>query len=134
MKPDPRESAAVNGGGGSAGSTPLDLEQLESMCMGIPTLRDSLLDTFLGEIRPRLELLTQAYAGGDARQLEFEAHRLRSMSATIGARACATLFGELEAAARANQLTNLNPILKRVTLEVFRAEQFIATLERGRAA
>jgi two-component system, sensor histidine kinase and response regulator len=114
--------------------TALDLEQLGSMCMGIPALRDSLLTTFLTEIRPRLDRLAEAHQSGDARRLEFEAHSLKGMSGTIGATSCADVFSELEHRARTGELTGLAPLFKRALLEVYRAEQFIDGLNRTRKA
>jgi HPt (histidine-containing phosphotransfer) domain-containing protein len=113
---------------------PLDMAQLESMCMGIPALRDTLLNTFLTEIRPRLERMIEAHAARDARRIEFEAHSLKGMAATIGATVCAEIFSELEDLAREERLAGLAPHFKHAVLEVYRAEKFIASLDRDALA
>src|SRR4029078_8428917 len=112
----------------------LDLDQLSSMCMGIPALRDSLLTTFLTEIRPRLERLAEAHQSGDARRLEFEAHSLKGMSGTIGATSCAEVFSGLEHRARTRELAARAPLFTRPLPQVYRAEQFIDGLNRTRKA
>lgn len=113
---------------------PLDMAQLEAMCMGIPALRDTLLNTFLTEIRPRLERMIEAHAARDARRIEFEAHSLKGMAATIGATACAEIFSDLEDLAREDRLVGLAPHFKHAVLEVYRAEKFIAGLDRDALA
>jgi signal transduction histidine kinase/CheY-like chemotaxis protein/HPt (histidine-containing phosphotransfer) domain-containing protein len=119
---------------GSEGPRPaLDLERLEDTCMGVPALRETLLNTFLAEVRPRLEQLTQAVAARDAQRVEFEAHGLKGMCATLGAVACADLFAQIEHAGRAKTLDIAPPLLKRGMLEVTRTERFILTMERTAA-
>ena len=108
----------------------LDLDRLEETCMGIPALRESLLNTFLTEVRPRLEQLGLAVNGRDARRVEFEAHGLKGMCATLGAAACAELFAELERVGRERTLGSAAPLLKRAYLEVTRTERYITTMER----
>src|SRR5207247_1657428 len=78
----------------------IDLEQLEAACMGLPALRSSLLHTYLIDVPGRLERLRFAFGAGDLRRVEFEAHGLRGMCATIGAAGCTLLFGEMEERAR----------------------------------
>ncbi len=108
----------------------LDVERLEEMCMGIPALRDSLLNTFLGEVRPRLDRLGEAIAAMDAKRVEFEAHGLKGMSATVGALPCADVFLQLEELGREGDVTGAGPHMKRALLEVARAERFVSGMER----
>jgi HPt (histidine-containing phosphotransfer) domain-containing protein len=108
----------------------LDLARLEVACMGIQDLRDSLLTTFLGDVRPRLEQLGLAVNGRDAHGVEFEAHGLKGMCATLGATACAELFAELERVGREKTLNLAPSLLKRAHLEVTRTERYITTMER----
>jgi PAS domain S-box-containing protein len=108
----------------------LDLERLAETSMGIPALRESLLNTFLTEVRPRLEHLSLALNGRDPRRVEFEAHGLKGMCATVGATACAELFEALERAGREKALEPAPTLLKRAYLEVTRTERYITTIER----
>jgi PAS domain S-box-containing protein len=107
----------------------LDLEQLESACMGLPALRSSLLHTFLDDMPGRLARLEKAFDSSDPRRLEFEAHGLRGMCATIGAHGCVMLFGEIEDRAREDQVTEVRILLEPARAEVERTEQFIRRLE-----
>ena len=120
-------------GGEAAGDVPrpaLDLARLDGTSMGIPVLREQLLDTFLGEVRPRLEQLLQALNARDARRVEFEAHGLKGMCATLGAMGCTDVFAELERVGRERTLEQAGPLIKRAYLEVTRTERFITTMER----
>jgi PAS domain S-box-containing protein len=108
----------------------LDLARLEETSMGIPALRDSLLNAFLNEVRPRLDQLGLAVNGRDARRVEFEAHGLKGMCASLGATTSAELFAELERVGREKRLDLAPPLLKRAYLEVTRTERYITTMER----
>ena len=103
----------------------IDLEQLDTACMGLPALRASLLHTFLGDVSIRLERLTQAFDAGDARRVEFESHGLKGMCATIGAGGCTMLFGEIEEKAREERVAEARPYLQPAIDEVHRTEEFI---------
>lgn len=108
----------------------IDLEQLENACMGIPALRATLMQTFLGDVQPRLERLADAFAAGESEQVEFEAHGLKGMCATLGANDCARLFATLEERARAHWHGDPQPWLDACRAEVARAEAFIRRFER----
>ncbi len=107
----------------------IDLEQLNNSCMGLAALRTSMLHAFLGDIRPRLERLEIALEAADPRRVEFEAHGLRGMCGTIGARGCATLFGEMEKRARLERLADVHGMLDVTRGEVERAEEYVRRLD-----
>jgi CheY-like chemotaxis protein/HPt (histidine-containing phosphotransfer) domain-containing protein len=103
----------------------IDLEQLETACMGLPALRSSLLHTFLNDVPNRIDRLTSAFESGEARRVEFEAHGLKGMCATIGAGGCTMLFGEIEELARDEHVDEARAVLPPAIDEVHRTEQFI---------
>ena len=107
----------------------LDMVRLEEASMGLPALRDALLQTFMTDVHPRMVRLAESVTAGDARRVEFEGHGLKGMSATVGASACAEVFGQIERLAADEQLTNLPKLLDRARTEVQRAEQHIERLE-----
>ena len=107
----------------------IDLEQLEAACMGLPALRASLLHTFLNDMPGRLDRLEQAFDSDDPRRLEFEAHGLRGMCATIGAHGCVILFGEIEDRAREDITAEARVLLQPARDEAYRTEQFIRRFE-----
>jgi len=107
----------------------LDLEQLETACMGLPALRASLLHTFLHDMPGRLQRLEQAFEAADPRRIEFEAHGLKGMCATIGANGCVLLFGEIEDRAREDLAVESRVLLAPAVGEVNRTEQFIRRFE-----
>jgi CheY-like chemotaxis protein/HPt (histidine-containing phosphotransfer) domain-containing protein len=108
----------------------IDLEQLNTASMGLPALRTSLLHTYLDDVYTRLERLTAALDSGNAQRVEFEAHGLRGMCATIGATACTTLFGEMEYAAREERVPDARTYLDTAREAVRRTEEYIHRLER----
>ncbi|MEO5987753.1 MAG: response regulator [Candidatus Eisenbacteria bacterium] len=108
----------------------VDLEQLNTSCMGLPALRTSLLHAFLGDVGPRMERLRQAFEEQDDRRVEFEAHGLRGMCATIGASGCNLLFGEVEQWAREGRTNDAQVLLQPALDEVRRVEEYIERLER----
>ena len=112
----------------------LDLERLEEMCMGVAALRDQLLNTFLAEIGPRLGRLQAAVQGGDVAAVQREAHGLRGMMGTIGARAGSELFGSLETLAGAGDTTMVPALTRRAVLEANRAKRAIESLPFRNAA
>ena len=112
----------------------LDLERLEEMCMGVASLRKALLDTFLAEIEPRLERITQAVRDGDPGRIEHEAHDLRGMLGTIGARAGAELFGALETLVHAGDVAIAGALLRRAVKEAASARDAIVQLTGRKAA
>ncbi|MFN8589467.1 MAG: response regulator [Candidatus Eisenbacteria bacterium] len=108
----------------------IDVEQLNVASMGLPALRSSLLHTYLSDVYPRLDRLQHAVESGDAARVEFEAHGLSGMCATIGATGCTTLFGDLEQRARDGQLANARELVSAGRAEVARTEVFIERFER----
>jgi len=108
----------------------IDLEQLEAACMGLPALRSSLLHTYMIDVPGRLERLRFAFDANDMRRVEFEAHGLRGMCATIGATGCTLLFGEMEDRARADRLPAARVLLEPAIAEAMRTEQFIRRFDQ----
>ena len=103
----------------------LDEARLESSCMGNPELKSILLRTFIHHIRPRLHRLREAATAGDAKGVEFEAHGLKGMSATIGAVCCADAFERIERLGREKRLEPVAPMLDYAEMEVARVEAVI---------
>jgi len=112
----------------------LDLEHLEDMCMGVASLRDQLLDTFLSEIGPRLERLEESARLGDAQEVAREAHGLRGMLGTIGARAATELFAALETLGSSGDVSAAPRLLARAKVAAERARQAIEELPFRRKA
>ncbi len=125
-----KPAARAPAGSDTSPEMPLDMARLEEASMGVPALRDALLQTFLADVRVRIERLTEAISANDSRRVEFEAHGLRGMSATVGAQACERVFGELEALGREERPRDALLKLAAVAREVERTEKFIQRLER----
>ena len=94
--------------------------------MGNPELKSILIRTFLHHIRPRLRRLRDVTDAGDAKAVEFEAHGLKGMSATIGAVCCASAFARIERLGREKRLEPVGPMLDYAEIEVSRVEALIS--------
>ncbi len=126
-----RTGAALSDGlghGESEAIPPIDSARLEESSMGIPSLRDALLQTFLADVHPKMDRLAEAVRLRDARRIEFEAHGLRGMSATVGAMLCSDVFESLERAGREEKLDDLASLLARAVAEVEHTEQYVRRL------
>ncbi len=110
---------------------PIDFDRLNDTSMGIPALREALINTFLGDVDERVERLADAVEARDARRVEFEAHGLKGMSATVGARHCVVCFAELERCGRESDLRPTGPPIARARVEVVRVREFIAAQAEG---
>jgi signal transduction histidine kinase/DNA-binding response OmpR family regulator len=106
----------------------LDREQLEESCMGSAELRRTLVQTFMGDVRPRMARLDGRVAAGDTRAVEFEAHGLKGMCGAIGAVRCAELFRMLEDLGRDQDLVGAPALLSAADEEVGRVEGVLAPL------
>ena len=100
----------------------LDRGQFEESCMGDADLRRVLAQTFISDTRNRLAKLAAKAEAGDARAVEFEAHGLKGMCATIGAVRCAHIFKELEMRGRQGNLDDLAPLVIAAEHEIGRVE------------
>ena len=97
--------------------------------MGVPALRNSLLQAFLSDVRPRLAKLRDAVRAGDSRLVEFEAHGLVGMCRTIGALACGEVFAQLERLGENESLGHAPALLQRAEQEIARTEEHIRRLD-----
>ncbi len=125
--------AALSDGLGHAAhdpTTPIDATRLEESSMGIPSLRDALLHTFLADVQPKMARLSDAVKLRDARRVEFEAHGLKGMAATVGATLCQDVFETIERAGREEALSEMPALLARAAVEVEHTEQYVRRLER----
>jgi CheY-like chemotaxis protein/HPt (histidine-containing phosphotransfer) domain-containing protein len=109
---------------------PIDHSRLEESSMGITALRDTLLNTFLADVPARIERLAEAVDSKDARRIEFEAHGLKGMCATVGAVACGRVFAEMEFLAGEERVSELAVLVPRARAAVQVTEEYIARLER----
>ena len=110
--------------------SPVEMEQLDQACLGLPALRTSLLHTFVGDVGTRLDRLGAAFDADDARRVEFEAHGLRGMCATIGAVGCVEQFAAIEHWAREERTSEARVLLQPALEEVRRVEAWIERFER----
>jgi PAS domain S-box-containing protein len=109
----------------------LDPARLRASSLGNPELEGILLRTFLHHIRPRLQHLREVAAAGDAAAVEFEAHGMKGMCATIGAMGCADAFARIEKLAREKRFEPVAPMLDYAEIEVARVEAVIGPMTQA---
>jgi CheY-like chemotaxis protein len=136
--PPPNRRAGDPGRGPAAGepageSEPLavlDTARLEEASMGVPALRNSLLQAFLSDVRPRLAKVRDAVRAGNARVVEFESHGLVGMCRTLGAAACGEVFAQLERVGETESLGAAQPLLQKAEQEIARTEEHIRRFDQ----
>ena len=105
--PAPRAAAECEPAAG------FDLGRLETASMGLPSLRQALLGTFVNEVNPFLEKLSWVLTDEDAQALAADTHALAVLSRSIGAIALAEVLEELERRGAEEGLKATDPILQR---------------------
>lgn len=102
--------------------TPLDkLRELEAL--GEPGFVADLCREFLEEMTPRLARMKKALDKKEWKELEREAHSLKSSSATLGAMEMSTICAAIESAAREKRSAELPEMLVGLAVEMPRVEE-----------
>ena len=113
----------------------LDVRRLNDASMGIPALREALLNTFMSDLGPRLDRMDLAILNRASLKLEHEAHGLRGMAATIGAIGCTAVFIEIERLAHEERFDGLDELMDAAHREARKIEDHLLTIGfRGRSA
>jgi PAS domain S-box-containing protein len=95
-----------------------DPARLETSCMGNPEIRKLLVQAFLTRVQQPLERLRKAAEWGDARAVEFQAHALRGMCASVGATRCALALEQIEERGAAQRLESVTAYVRQVEREI----------------
>jgi HPt (histidine-containing phosphotransfer) domain-containing protein len=103
----------------------LDSQRLEAACMGQAQLRAMLVEAFVNQTPARLDKLRLAVVAGNAADVEFEAHGMKGMCATIGAMRCAEVFEHMERLAAQKRLEPLAYKLQRAETELTRVDEWL---------
>jgi HPt (histidine-containing phosphotransfer) domain-containing protein len=103
----------------------IDEARLEVSSMGSEELKGILMNAFMKNARPRLTKLRDHATRGDTDGVEFEAHALKGMCATLGADRCAKLFEKIEHLARDGGVESLPVLIQAADKEVKRVEAAI---------
>jgi HPt (histidine-containing phosphotransfer) domain-containing protein len=107
------------------GDEPLDqsrLTMLQSSGGGTDLVAE-LVELFVGDVPPRLDVLAGAIANGDAEALARAAHSLKGSSATMGAVGMSELCRRMEMLGRAGDVAPAAPLLVSLREEFERASR-----------
>ena len=132
---------------------PFELSQLEALPVleeaAIAILRDpdlggdpeflaEVVDAFLVDTPPRIQIVHDSLAHGDAETLGRAAHSLKGSSGNFGAARMQTVCADIERLSRAGQLVGLSPLVDLLDVEYARVaarlEQVVADASKARAA
>ena len=101
--------------------------------MGTPELRAVLITAFHTQTTPRFDRLRDAVASDNSDAVEFEAHALKGMCATLGAMRCAEVLEHLERLGHEKRLAPAAYKLQRAEAELQRARELLSQ-DRAQAA
>ena len=119
----------------AAAAPPVDVDAFRRTMQeaGAAEAVDGILATFVETLPQRLETLAAAARGPAAEPIQHAAHALKSAAGTIGARGLATLLEEIEAAARAGDVSVARDRLDRVQAEARAAMDHLRLATKGHA-
>jgi HPt (histidine-containing phosphotransfer) domain-containing protein len=123
------EKAPERGLAGQSDPLILDVKRLDDTSMGIASLRQQLLSTFVTDLSPRINRMYEAFINHAGNRLEHEAHGLRGMAATIGAVACTAVFAEIERMAHEERWDNVEELIDQARAVAREFEEHVLTLK-----
>jgi HPt (histidine-containing phosphotransfer) domain-containing protein len=110
------------------GEEPLDRARLLELSGGLEGFSEELVQMFLEDAGPRLEVIRAAIDAADADLLSREAHSLKGSSGNVGATGVERLSRELEEAARSGDVRGAAHLVDKLDAEL---RQLGAALEAG---
>lgn len=103
----------------------IDWEHLHQVSENDAEFELSLLQLFVEDIKPRLEIIKAAIASGDFEQIARETHQLKGASANIGATTMYLAADKLEQLAHHQELTDTTSLISELEEFVNRIQDFI---------
>jgi HPt (histidine-containing phosphotransfer) domain-containing protein len=110
------------------------LKHLEDeVAAGIPEIMIELIEIYISDSRQTMSALAAALAAGNIRQVELNAHSLKSSSGTFGAEELANVFARMEEMAHRSKLAPIADLLEEAKVKFVEVES-ILRIERDRLA
>lgn len=109
----------------------VNLEQIKQTTLGDDEFLAELIDIYLDDAPPQLELLRAAVARADAAAASSVAHRLKGSSGHIGAESLSQLCSQIERAGRQSRVDEINRMMPSVEEEFSRVQAYLARLRKG---
>lgn len=110
------------------GEEPLDRDRLLELSGGLEGFSEELVQMFLDDAAPRLEVIRAAVEGADTEQVLREAHSLKGSSSNVGAVGVERVSRELEEAGRSGDLGEAGRLASQLGAELVRVSE---ALEAG---
>jgi signal transduction histidine kinase/DNA-binding response OmpR family regulator len=101
----------------------LDRTQMESMRAALGEDFEDLITTYLQGVEEMLEVIPRAWEDSDLKELERQAHSIKSSSASVGAMVLSRLARNMEDQARAQELTGVDEQVEAMEREFQRVRE-----------
>jgi HPt (histidine-containing phosphotransfer) domain-containing protein len=101
----------------------LDHTQMESMRAALGEDFEDLITTYLQGVEEMLEVIPRAWEDSDLKELERQAHSIKSSSASVGAMVLSRLARNMEDQARAQELTGVDEQVEAMEREFQRVRE-----------
>jgi signal transduction histidine kinase/DNA-binding response OmpR family regulator len=105
----------------------LDCAQMESMRKALGEDFDDLITTYLEGVEDMLRVIPLAWETSDLKELERQAHSIKSSSASVGAMVLSKLARKMEEQARAGELAEVPEQVEEMELEFQRVRKSLET-------
>jgi CheY-like chemotaxis protein/HPt (histidine-containing phosphotransfer) domain-containing protein len=102
--------------------------------IGDESLIDEIIPVFLKDNAERMEMLSQAIAKNDSKEIKFYAHSVKGAAATIGAVKISELAKQLETAARDSQQADYKAVFDEICSRFNRLKTFLGRSDWKQAA
>jgi HPt (histidine-containing phosphotransfer) domain-containing protein len=109
----------------------VNLEHIKETTLGDDEFMAELIDIYLGDAAPQIELLRAAVAQADIATASSVAHRLKGSSGNVGAESLSALCGQIERASRQSRVHEVSLMLPRVEEEFSRVQACLGRIRNG---
>jgi CheY-like chemotaxis protein/HPt (histidine-containing phosphotransfer) domain-containing protein len=120
-----KKKTRSNSGAGEEG--PIDRDQMESMRTALGEDFDDLVTTYLEGVEEMLAAIPRAWEASDLKELERQAHSIKSSSASVGAVVLSRLAREMEEQVRSNELEEVTEQVQEMEQEFQRVRESLET-------
>lgn len=109
----------------------VNLSHIKETTLGDEEFLAELIDIYLGDVPPQLDLLRAAIARADAAAASSVAHRLKGSSSNVGAESLTALCGQVERAGRQSHVDEVSRMLPQLEEEFGRVRACLVRLRNG---
>lgn len=109
----------------------VNIEHIQETTLGDEEFLAELIDLYLDDVPPQLELLRDAVARADSAAASSVAHRLKGSSSNVGAESLSALCNQVERAGRQSQVDEVARMMPQLEEEFGRVRACLVRLRNG---